>query len=82
MLTCNPKQQRLVLTNKKSLVTCTQPVVTSYDHVSVDDVLEGLIVSVRQNGVVVVFFNDVKVSVGASRHQTLFYVTLMWERVE
>ena len=65
-----------MLTNKKSLVKATQPAVTSYDHVSVDDVLEGVIVSVRQNGVVVVFYNDVKVSTGASRYQALVVIRM------
>ena len=65
----------MILTNKPTLVKSSKPAVTSYEQVSVNDILEGIIVNIRDNGVLVVFYNDVKVSVCFYEHLNILDYT-------
>ena len=49
------------LTNKKSLVNSKLPILTSYDQLKVGLVTEGVIGTIKDNGVVVFFYGGMKV---------------------
>ena len=52
-------KRRLLLTHKKSLVESTLPVITSYDQPEVDMLLHAYIVTIKDFGYLVRFYNDV-----------------------
>lgn len=62
MLLVDPARNKLLLTHKKSLIESSFEPVTSYEQCKVDQVIEGCIVDIKHAGAVVVFYNNVKVS--------------------
>ena len=65
VLTVVPEHKKLILTNKKTLVKTKYPIITSYSQCEPGTVLEGFIADVKDSGVLVVFYNDVKVKLDA-----------------
>lgn len=61
VLVVEPEKRRLLLTAKKSFLHTKLPTVTSYSDCQRGMVLEGFIASVKPNGVLVIFYNNVKV---------------------
>ncbi|XP_022096574.1 protein RRP5 homolog [Acanthaster planci] len=59
VLYVNPERRRLLLTHKKSLVHSTLPVITSYDQPRRDMILHGFIISIKDFGYLVRFYNDI-----------------------
>ena len=61
VLSVNPEKRKLILTHKKSLLSSKLAVISSYTDVQKGSQIEGFIADVRDKGVLVVFFNNVKV---------------------
>ncbi|XP_033633254.1 protein RRP5 homolog [Asterias rubens] len=59
VLVVDANKRRLLLTHKKSLVESTLPVITSYDQPEVDMLLHAYIVTIKDFGYLVRFYNDV-----------------------
>ena len=53
---------KLLLTHKKSLVNSKMAAITSYTELKTGLIVEGCVVSVKSTGLVVTFYNNVKVS--------------------
>jgi len=62
VLTVESEKKRLILTCKKSLVTSKFPDVISYDQCEAGMAVQGFIATVQKNGLLVVFYNNIKVS--------------------
>jgi len=62
VLSVDPSRNKLILTHKKSLVKSESHAVTTYEDCKEGRVIEGFIADIKQAGVVVVFYNNVKVS--------------------
>jgi rRNA biogenesis protein RRP5 len=60
VLTVNPEKRRLQLTHKKTLVSSTLPILTQYDDAKRGMATHGFITSLRENGCLVTFYNNVK----------------------
>jgi len=52
---------KLLLTHKKSLVNSKMAVISSYSELKASLIVEGCVVSIKPTGLVVTFYNDVKV---------------------
>ena len=61
VLSVNVVNSKLILTHKKSLVNSKMPSVTSYSDLRTGTVVEGCVVSIKSTGLVVTFYNNVKV---------------------
>ena len=59
VLTVNAKRKRLILTHKKSLVQSPHAIITSYDDIQDNIAAHGYISSVRSNGCIITFYNNV-----------------------
>ncbi|XP_025095054.1 protein RRP5 homolog isoform X1 [Pomacea canaliculata] len=59
VLKVDVEKKKILLSNKKSLVTTSQKIPTSYFDISRGDLLEGCVITIKNNGVVVSFCNDV-----------------------
>lgn len=64
--------RKVVATLKKSLLTTKLPSLTAYNQLSEGMTLEGFIVKVMDAGVLVAFYNGVKVSVTYNRSLYVF----------
>lgn len=60
VIKCVPSAKRLVLTNNKTLIRSKLKTVTSVRDATVGEQLDAVVVAVREQGVVVVFYNDLK----------------------
>jgi len=61
VLSVDVVNSKLLLTHKKSLVNSKMAVVTSYTDLQTGLIVEGCIVSIKPTGLVVTFYNNVKV---------------------
>jgi len=66
VLSVNVVNSKLLLTHKKSLVSSKMPCVASYSDLQTGAVIEGCVVSIKQTGLVIAFYNNVKVSASQS----------------
>lgn len=64
VLSCDPSKNRLTLTLKKSLVNTELPLITEMEQMKPGMEAEGFIVNIKDKGVLVAFYNNVKVSFG------------------
>ena len=55
------EKKKLALTLKKSLVNTKLPILSTYSDAKTDMVVEGFISKIQENGVLVNFFNRIKV---------------------
>ena len=62
VLQVDASRKRLILTNKRSLVKSSLPLVTSLDQCKRGMIIEGFVAQIKDNGLLVVFYDDVKVS--------------------
>ena len=62
-LSVEPVKHKLVLTHKKSLVQCKEEPPTQYTDFSIGGQVQGFVVSIKDNGILVAFYNNVKVSI-------------------
>ncbi|XP_076815143.1 protein RRP5 homolog [Clavelina lepadiformis] len=60
VLTVNPKQRHLHLTIKSSLVNSKEQPVTSYEQLRVGAIVHPFIISIKDYGVIVLLYNNVK----------------------
>ena len=60
VIKCVPSDKRLVLTNNKTLIRSKLKTLKSLNDATIGEHLDGVIVAIREHGVVVVFYNDVK----------------------
>ncbi len=58
-----PENRRLLLTAKRSLIQTKLPTVTSYADCQRGMSMEGFIADIKNHGVLVVFYNNIKVCV-------------------
>ena len=63
VLTVDPASKRLKLTAKKSLINTKLPTVTNYLECQKGMLLEGFIADIKDHGVLVVFYNNIRVRV-------------------
>ena len=61
VLSISSDKKMVFLTHKKSLVTTKYPIVTSYNQLKPDMVIEGYISDIKAFGVFVKFFEDIEV---------------------
>ena len=61
VLTVDVKKRRVILTHKKSLVNTQQSVITDYNDCSPGIIAEGFVYRIRDSGIMVVFYGNVKV---------------------
>ena len=62
-MTINLEKRRLVLTHKRSLVHTSLPILTDYQQVSLGMQVEGTVTQVIPAGLLVAFYNNVRVSI-------------------
>ncbi|XP_014667836.1 PREDICTED: protein RRP5 homolog [Priapulus caudatus] len=60
VLMCDTEKSRLLLSNKQSIVTTKLPVLCNYEDAQPEMLVEGVIVQISTNYVLVLFCNDVK----------------------
>ena len=60
VLKCVPNERKLVLTSRKAIVRSQLKVLTSVADATIGEQLDATIVAIRRQGVVVVFYNDVR----------------------
>ena len=61
VLRMNPVRRKLILTCKKSLVSSKGDQITSYSQLSRGMIVEGFIQAIKNEGIVVGFYNSVQV---------------------
>lgn len=61
VLVVDPKKSKLQMTCKKSLIKSSLPAITDYEQCIKGSTVEGFVASIKPNGLVVVFFNGIKV---------------------
>jgi len=77
VLELDRKRSRVLLTNKRSLVSSKYPIIATMDQCEPGMILEGFVSSVQQFGVFVMFYNRVQVHVSL----TLVVLCSFWRLV-
>lgn len=62
VLNVNPVNSKLILTHKKSLLKSVYPPITDYSQCKPGLISEGFVATTKPNGMLVVFYNHIKVS--------------------
>jgi len=62
VLSVDVVKSKLLLTHKKSLVNSKMTCISSYSDLQTGMIIEGCVVSIKPSGLVVTFYNNVKVS--------------------
>lgn len=61
VLVCDPEKRRILLSNKHSVVETKLPLICTYEDAEPGMVTEGVVISVQENSLLVLFINNVKV---------------------